>query len=136
MNERSFVREVARRAGFAERRTEVLIFAVLQRLRDQFARDEATELATQLPASLRTLWLFFDRPDRDIWNEDAPEFLFSVARMVGLDSVGEAEQPILAVFSTLREALADSSGSRSFEHVMDQLPTDLKLLWLASSELG
>jgi uncharacterized protein (DUF2267 family) len=66
MNEKSFIRDVAERAGCDDRRAETLTFAVFQELRDRLTPNEATKVAAQLPASLKMLWMSFDRPDRRV----------------------------------------------------------------------
>jgi uncharacterized protein (DUF2267 family) len=131
MNEKSFVREVAERADCDERRAETLTFAVFQELRDRLTPNEAAKVAAQLPASLKMLWMSFDRPDRHVRRVDEPQFLNEVARMAGLDTAGEAERAVVAVFSALQDAFGSPGGTTGTAgHVMSQLPTDLKQLWL------
>ncbi len=133
MNEKSFVREVAERADCDERRAEALIFAVFQELRDRLTPNEAAKVAAQLPTSLKMLWMSFDRPDREVRRIHEPQFLYDVARMVALDTEGEAERAVVAVFSALQDAFGSPSGTTGTAgHVMSQLPTDLKRLWLAA----
>ena len=133
MNEKSFVREVAERADCDERRAEALTFAVFQELRDRLTPNEAAKVAAQLPTSLKMLWMSFDRPDRQVRRVHEPQFLYHVRRMAALDTDGEAERAVVAVFSALQDALGGSSGTAGTAgHVMSQLPTDLKRLWLAA----
>ncbi|MDO8430995.1 MAG: DUF2267 domain-containing protein [Candidatus Binatus sp.] len=133
MNEKSFVREVATLADCDERRAETLIFAVFQELRDRLTPNEAAKVAAQLPISLKMLWMSFDRPDRQVRRIHEPQFLGDVARMTGLGSEGEAKQAVVAVFSALQDALGSSTGTTGLAgHLMGQLPTDLKQLWLAT----
>jgi uncharacterized protein (DUF2267 family) len=61
MNEKSFVHEVAQFVDCDERRAEAVIFAVFQELRDRLTPNEAAKVASQLPASLKMLWMSFDR---------------------------------------------------------------------------
>jgi uncharacterized protein (DUF2267 family) len=131
MNERSFVREVAERADCDERRAETLIFAVFQELRDRLTPKEAFDVVAQLPASLKMLWMSFDRPERKVRRVHEGQFLREVARMAGLDDEREAENAVAAVFAVLQEALGSPSGTEGEAwHVMSQLPADLKQLWL------
>jgi uncharacterized protein (DUF2267 family) len=136
MNERSFVREVADRAHCDERRAETLIFAVFQELRDRLTPKEASDVAAQLPMSLKMVWMSFDRPDRKVRRIHEGQFLREVARMAGLDDdEADAETAVAAVFAVLQEALGSPSGTEGEAwHVMSQLPSDLKQLWLRASE--
>ena len=131
MNEKSFIREVAERADCDERRAEILTFAVFQELRDRLTPNEAAKVASQLPASLKMLWMSFDRPDRHVRRVHEPQFLNEVRRMAGLETENEAERAVAAVFSALQWAFGSPSGTKGTAgHVMSQLPTDLKQLWL------
>ncbi|MGA9725016.1 MAG: DUF2267 domain-containing protein [Candidatus Binatus sp.] len=135
MNEKSFVREVAELADCEERRAETLIFAVFQELRDRLTPNEAAKVAAQLPASLKMLWMSFDRPDRQVRRVHEPQFLGEVARMAALDTEVEAEQAVVAVFGALQDALGSLTGSTGVAgHVVSQLPTDLKRLWMAAAK--
>lgn len=137
MNELSFVRQVAERADCDERRAETLIFAVFQELRDRITPKEASDVAAQLPMSLKMLWMSFDRPDRKIRRVHEGQFLREVARMAGLDGESEAKSAVAAVFAVLQEALGSPTGTKGEAwHVMSQLPADLKQLWLSASDLA
>jgi uncharacterized protein (DUF2267 family) len=134
MDERSFVRQVAERLECDERPAEALIFAVFQELRDRLTAKEAADVAAQLPTSLKMLWLSFERPDRKVRRVREGQFLADVARMVGLRDEREAEQAVAAVFAALQEALGSPTGTEGEAwHVLSQLPTDLKRLWLSAS---
>jgi len=137
MNERSFVRQVAERADCDDRRAETLIFAVFQELRDRLTPKEASDVAAQLPASLKMLWMSFDRPDRKVRRVHEGQFLREVARMAGLDGDREAEDAVSSVFAVLQEALGSPTGTEGEAwHVMSQLPADLKHLWLRAGEIA
>jgi uncharacterized protein (DUF2267 family) len=137
MDEKSFVREVAERIDCEERRAETLIFAVFQELRDRLTPQEADDVAAQLPLSLKMLWKSFDRPNRRVRRVDEPRFLAEVARMAGLEDEAEGERAVAAVFTVLQEALGSPSGDEGEAwHVLSQLPTDLKRLWLNARELA
>lgn len=136
MNERSFVRQVAERVACDERRAETLIFAVFQELRDRLTPKEASDVAAQLPMSLKMLWESFDRPDRKVRRLHEGQFLHEVARMAGLEDERTAETAVAAVFAVLQEALGSPTGTRGEAwHVMSQLPADLKRLWLSASQM-
>jgi uncharacterized protein (DUF2267 family) len=135
MNERSFVKQVADRADCDERRAETLIFAVFQELRDRLTPKEASDVAAQLPLSLKMLWMSFERPDRKVRRVHEGQFLREVARMAGLEDESEAEAAVVAVFALLQQALSSPTGMEGEAwHVMSQLPTDLKQLWLNASD--
>jgi uncharacterized protein (DUF2267 family) len=131
MDEKSFVREVADRVDCDERRAETLIFSVFQELRDRLTPKEAADVAAQLPASLKMLWMSFDRPNRQVRRVHEPRFLDEVAQMAGLENERDAERAVIAVFTVLQEALGSPTGTEGEAwHVLSQLPTDLKRLWL------
>jgi uncharacterized protein (DUF2267 family) len=134
MNERSFVQQVAERADCEEQRAETLIFSVFQELRDRLTPKEAADVAAQLPTSLKMLWMSFDRPDRKVRRLHEGKFLREVTRMAGLLDQAEAEQAVTAVFAVLQQALGSPTGTEGEAwHVLSQLPTDLKRLWLSAS---
>ena len=134
MDERCFVRQVAERADCDERRAETLIFAVFQELRDRLTPQEAGDVAAQLPVSLKMLWLSFDRPDRKVRRLHESQFLGEVARMAGFNDPSEAESAVAAVFAVLQDALGSPTGTEGeAAHVLSQLPSDLKQLWLTAS---
>ncbi|MFZ2064318.1 MAG: DUF2267 domain-containing protein [Candidatus Binatus sp.] len=135
MNEKSFVREVAQFVDYDERRAEAVIFAVFQELRDRLTPDEAAKVAAQLPASLKMLWVSFDRPDRQVRRLHEPQFLGEVGRMAAIDNEIETERAVVAVFGALQDALGSVTGTTGAAgHVMGQLPADLKRLWLAAAQ--
>jgi uncharacterized protein (DUF2267 family) len=53
--------------------------------------------------------------------------------MVGLDNEVETERAVVAVFAALQDSLGSFTGATGVAgHVMSQLPSDLKRLWLAA----
>jgi len=133
MNEKSFIHDVAERAECDERRAEILTFAVFQELRDRLTPNEAAKVAAQLPTSLKMLWMSFERPDREVRRVHEHQFLSEVARMTALESEAEAERAVVAVFGALQDAFGYLGGTAGTAgHVMSQLPSDLKRLWLAA----
>jgi uncharacterized protein (DUF2267 family) len=134
MDEMHFVREVADRTYGDERRAETLIFAIFQELRDRLTPSEAADVAAQLPASLKMLWMSFDRPNRKVRRIHEGQFLREVARMAGLEDAVEAEAAVTAVFAVLQQALSSPTGTTGVAgHIFSQLPADLKQLWLSAS---
>jgi uncharacterized protein (DUF2267 family) len=134
MDEMHFVREVADRTYGDERRAETLIFAIFQELRDRLTPSEAADVAAQLPASLKMLWMSFDRPNRKVRRIHEGQFLGEVARMAGLEDAVEADAAVTAVFAVLQQALSSPTGTTGVAgHIFSQLPADLKQLWLSAS---
>jgi uncharacterized protein (DUF2267 family) len=134
MDEMHFVRAVADRTYGDERRAETLIFAIFQELRDRLTPSEAADVAAQLPASLKMLWMSFDRPNRKVRRIHEGQFLREVARMAGLEDAVEAEAAVTAVFAVLQQALSSPTGTTGVAgHIFSQLPADLKQLWLSAS---
>jgi uncharacterized protein (DUF2267 family) len=135
MKDKAFVCEVAYRFGCDERRAETLIFAVFQELRDRLTSQETADVAAQLPASLKMLWLSFDYPGRRVRRVHEYQFLEEVRRMVGLEDESKAQEAVICVFSVLQEALGGPTGQEGEAgHVFSQLPSDLKRLWLTAAE--
>ena len=135
MKDKAFVQEVADRFGCDEHRAETLIFVVFQELRDRLTPEEAADVAAQLPASLKMLWLSFDYPGRKVARLHEFQFLEEVRRMVGLNDQLKAEEAVICVFSVLQEALGSPSGREGeARHVFSQLPSDLKELWLTAAQ--
>jgi uncharacterized protein (DUF2267 family) len=135
MKDKTFVLEVADRFGCDERRAETLVFAVFQELRDRLTPEEAADVAAQLPASLKMLWLSFDYPGRNVRRVHEYQFLDEVRRMLGLEDQSQAEEAVVSVFGVLQEALGSPSGrEREARHIFSQLPRDLKNLWLTAAE--
>jgi uncharacterized protein (DUF2267 family) len=130
MKDQAFVRNVADRFGCDNRRAEILIFAVFQELRDRLTPAEAADVAAQLPASVKMLWLSFDYPGRKVRRLHEHQFLEDVQRMLGLEDYSRAEDAVVVVFSVLQEALGSLTGREGeARHVFSQLPGDLKKLW-------
>ena len=135
MKDKAFVQEVADRFGCDEHRAETLFFVVFQELRDRLTPEEAADVAAQLPASLKMLWLSFDYPGRKVARLHEFQFLEEVRRMVGLNDQLKAEEAVICVFSVLQEALGSPSGREGeARHVFSQLPSDLKELWLTAAQ--
>jgi uncharacterized protein (DUF2267 family) len=133
MDDLHFVREVANRTYGDERRAETLIFAIFQELRDRLTAQEASDVAAQLPSSLKMLWLSFDRPGRKVRRVHEGQFLREVAQMAGLEDADEAQAAVTAVFAVLQEALGSYTGTKGVAgHILSQLPGDLKQIWLSA----
>jgi uncharacterized protein (DUF2267 family) len=78
MDKQTFFKTVARRVGCEERRAEALTFTVFQELRDRLTRGEAAHVDAQLPAGLKPLWEFLDRPGRHVRKVHEPQFVGEV----------------------------------------------------------
>ncbi len=131
MDTKSFVSHVAHRLRCDEERAEGVILAVFQNLRDRLTPHEAADVAAQMPAALRHLWLDNDREGRRVERLHRDEFLGRVRRFAGLPDDTEAERAVRAVFAALQSLLGSPSGTEGEAwDVFSQLPKDLKALWL------
>lgn len=134
MDERTFIRDVARRVPCDERRAEALTFAVFQELRERLTPKEASDVAAQMPDALKKLWTAFERPDRPVRRVNAAQFIGEVRKIAALPDVAEARRAVISVFSELQKMLGSPRGSEGEAgHVMSQLPKDLKKLWLEAA---
>lgn len=135
MDEKAFIKKVAERVGCDERRAEALTFAVFQELRDRLTRREALDVDAQLPAGLKRLWEFLDRPGRHVRKLHEPQFVGEVRLIASLPDEAEAERAVVSVFATLQELLGSPTGMEGEAwDVMSQLPKDLKKLWLGAHQ--
>jgi uncharacterized protein (DUF2267 family) len=133
VDKKTFFKTVAQRVGCDERRAESLTFAVFQELRDRLTRGEASDVDAQLPAGLKPMWEFLDRPGRHVRKLHEPEFIGEVRLIASLPDEVEAERAVVAVFATLQELLGSPTGMEGEAwDVMSQLPKDLKKLWLGA----
>jgi CBS domain-containing protein/uncharacterized protein (DUF2267 family) len=127
----SLVREIAQRLGCERRQAEGMAFAVLQELRDRLTPKEAADVAAQLPAEVKSMWLEQERPDRRVRRIHKEEFIGRVRRRAGLESDGQAEKSVRIVFRALQRLLGSASGKEGEAwDIFSQLPKDLKALWL------
>ena len=130
-----FLREVGRRLHCDEARAESVTFAVFQELRDRLTTKEAADVAAQLPARLKRMWLEEEHPDRQVRRVHADEFIGRVRKRLTLPDDAEARRGVRAVFAELQRLLGSARGldGESWD-VFSQLPKDLKSLWLTSAE--
>jgi CBS domain-containing protein len=127
----SLVREVSRRLGYEHRQAEGVVFAVFQELRDRLTTKEAADVAAQLPASLKRLWLDQERPDRVVRRTHKEEFIGRVRRRAALANDAEAEKTVRVVFRALQRVLGSATGKEGESwDIVSQLPKELKVLWL------
>jgi uncharacterized protein (DUF2267 family) len=133
MDARLFVREVAHRLAADENRAEGITFAVFQELRDRLTPREASDVAAQLPSSLRRLWQEEERPARGVTRTRGREFIGRVRNRAGLPDDAEAERAVEAVFAELQRLLGSPTGREGEAwDVFSVLPKDLKKRWLAA----
>ncbi len=112
----------------AERRREEVkrgTAAVFHALRDRLTPEEASQLAAQLPAPLKTVWAGGERPLRRPVKLHRSEFYARVMQEAGLPSTREARWMTIAVFAALKQQLSPGEA----EDVLAQLPKDLKEVW-------
>jgi uncharacterized protein (DUF2267 family) len=135
MDKSHFTKRVAERVRCDEQRADGLVFAVFQELRERLTPREAADVATQLPAALRRMWLENERSDRVVRRTHQEEFIGRVRNLTGLSDDIEAERAVKAVFSVLQEALGSPTGCEGEAwDILSQLPKDLKMLWLTAHE--
>ena len=84
MDKKTFMGKVAQRVGCDERRAESLTFAVFQELRDRLTPGEVADVDAQLPAALKPLWEFLDRPGRHVRKVHEPQFVGEVRLIAAL----------------------------------------------------
>jgi uncharacterized protein (DUF2267 family) len=132
MDEKTFLKAVAGRAGCDEQRAEGLTLVVFQLLRGRITPGEASDVAAQLPTGLRRLWSEGEAPlSAERFGRD--EFVGHVRRVAGLPDEAEAERAVRAVFATLQRALGSADGMHGESwDVFSQLPKSLKQLWLTA----
>jgi CBS domain-containing protein/uncharacterized protein (DUF2267 family) len=127
----SLIREIAQRLGCEHRQAEGMAFAVLQELRDRLTPKEAADVAAQLPAQVKPLWLEQERPNRRVRRIHREEFIGRVRRRAGLESDAQAEKTVRVVFRALQRLLGSATGKEGEAwDIFSQLPKDLKTLWL------
>ncbi len=133
MDKPHFIKTVAERVQCDRRRAEGLVFAVFQELRERLTTKESFDVATQLPAGLKDMWLENERPGREVKRTHQREFVGRVRKLAVLPDDAEAERAIRAVFAVLQEALGSATGREGEAwDILSQLPKDLKVLWLTA----
>jgi uncharacterized protein (DUF2267 family) len=120
------VRERSGQPGLEETKQGTAV--VLRALRDRLTREEAGQVAAQLPGPLKDVWLAGDRPGREPLKLRRDEFLQRVKHEAGLTSGAAARELTEAVFAVLKGQLSPGEA----EDVAAQLPRDLKDLWAAA----
>lgn len=133
MDKARFIAQVAERVQCDQRRAEALSFAVFQELRERLTHKEALDVAAQLPAELKQMWLENERDGRSVARTHAAEFISRVRKYAALTDDAEAKRAVEAVFATLQNALGSLTGTEGEAwDILSQLPKDLKMLWLAA----
>jgi uncharacterized protein (DUF2267 family) len=130
MDTQAFYRHVRERVdGLGLEETKQATAVVLRALRDRLTREEAEQVAAQLPGPLKEIWAAGDRPGRRPVKLRRDEFLQRIKHEAGLLSGAAARRLTEAVFSALRAQLSPGEA----EDVLAQLPKDLKALWIAAA---
>jgi uncharacterized protein (DUF2267 family) len=107
MYEGTFIPEVAARLGCDTRRAEGVVVAIFQGLRDRPRMVDHTQVA---------------------------QFVYRVRSRAGLVNDGEAERAVRVVFAMLQRLLRSLSSTKGRAwDARDQLPRDVKRLWLAAA---
>ena len=122
----TFYRKVIEETGQANREAaKRATAAVLHALRDRLTREEADQVAAQLPRELKTLWEAGEAPARRPVKMHRKEFYERVKAEAGLASLRESRWYTIAVFAALKAQLSPGEAG----DVWAQLPKDLKELW-------
>ncbi len=130
METRAFYRMVRERMqGLGLEASKQGTAVVLRALRDRLTRDEADQVAAQLPRPLKEAWVLGDQPRRRPLKMRRDEFLQRVKHEAGLGSGDAARRLTEAVFAALKAQLSRGEA----DDVWAQLPRDLKELWVAAS---
>lgn len=134
MDEKTFIRDVARRVACDEGRAEALVFAVFQELRERLTPKEASHVAAQMPSALKKLWTSYEKVDRPVRRIHAEEFIGEVRKIAALPDDVEARRAVIAVFGELQKMLGSPHGVEGEAwDIMAQLPKDLKKMWLEAA---
>ena len=118
--------EITSETGWNARRAYAALRAVLHVLRDRLTVDEAADLGAQLPMLLLGLYCEGWRPSgHPLKYRHKEDFLQRVAEhFPGLDEI-DCEPAARAVFKTLARHVT----AGEVQHVIDQLPADVRALW-------
>jgi uncharacterized protein (DUF2267 family) len=137
MDEKTFIRDVARRVACDEGRAEALVFAVFQELRERLTPKEASHVAAQMPFALKKLWTSDEKVDRPVRRIHAEQFIGEVRKIAALPDEAEARRAVVAVFGELQKMLGSPDGMEGEAwDIMAQLPKDLKKMWLEAAGQG
>jgi uncharacterized protein (DUF2267 family) len=109
MNERSFLRQVAQALRCDEQRAESIVFIVFQELRERITPREAADVAAQLPAGLKRLWLENETATA-LFIGRTGDFLGRVRQHGALPDEAEAARGTRAVFSGLAASARQFDG--------------------------
>ena len=126
MTEQEFVRKVQERLGLAtEDEAMAASKSVLAATADRITRDEANDLASQLPGNLRDLVKGRGGP---VQKMDAETFIHRIESDLDLQSEEQAAGVTQAVFSVLKEAVTEGE----WEDVVSQFPRELQTMFVIS----
>jgi uncharacterized protein (DUF2267 family) len=135
MDERTFIRDVARSLRCDEPRAEAVACVVLQALRNRLTPKEASDVAAQMPTGLKRMWNEGESAKRPVERIHRAEFIGHIRQRAVLPDDAEATRGAKAVFGALQRLLGSPTGTEGEAwDIYSQLPKDLKNLWLASSE--
>lgn len=100
--------------------------AVFHALRDRLTPDEADQVTAQLPLELKAEWEEGETSGRRPLKMHRDEFFERVRHEAGLTSIQEARRMTQAVFAALKKQISPGEAG----DVLDQLPKDLKEVWV------
>jgi uncharacterized protein (DUF2267 family) len=116
MDHETFIDVVAGEAGTGREQAERAMSATLQTLGEHLDREEARQVAAQLPPEVAP-WIAKSTPGAERF--DADEFLRRVAQRAGVD-VGDARRHAAAVLDALSRAVS----TKEWDDLVAELPSD------------
>ncbi|MDX6701945.1 MAG: hypothetical protein QOF26_2171 [Baekduia sp.] len=116
MDHETFIDVVAGEAGTGREQAERAMSATLQTLGEHLDREEARQVAAQLPPEVAP-WIAKSAPGAERF--DADEFLRRVAQRAGVD-VGDARRHAAAVLDALSRAVS----TKEWDDLVAELPSD------------
>lgn len=133
MTKEEFVELVKERAFLSADESERVAVAVLHTLRSQLSQVEVSDVYETLPEDIDTLWegswlMRLTSRLIGLRELDRDEFLEQVREAVDVRTIAEAERLAKAVFAALKAAIP----VREVQHIVRDLPEDLRDLWAAA----
>lgn len=126
MTKEEFLRQVRNRLGLTdEAEAEAATRSVLAALADRITRDEAKDLASQLPKDFGDLVRERSGP---VQKMDMDIFVSRVQGDLDLMNRGDAERIIRGVFSVVKDAVSEGE----WEDVVSQMPRDLQEMFVTA----
>jgi uncharacterized protein (DUF2267 family) len=132
MEEEQFIHMVAEQLNVDSEQAKKIISAVFHALHDRLTPKEATHVAAQMPSHLKSMWVAFELPGREVKRTHKTQFVRHIAEQAGI-AEDEATRAMRVVFKALQALLKSPTGQEGEAwDIFSQLPKDLKRVWLAA----